>query len=255
MSDYLIVADGDFLVREIIQEAAKNKIIIALGEAADKLVRVGITPNILLGDFDSENLTHIKFWGIHQTFANLHDEEEEYIGNFGVTIVPHKNQNLTDLIKAIRYADAQSAKSITLICAVGGRLDHHEATMRSLRTEYRKERLLLLHTDQQTIRFAKDESIVMTGEIGDKCGIFAYPKGRFSSRGLEYDVNDYELNFGFSESVANSMRQVQADISVTGEALLIMPPQLQAQREFRRKPEVERMELLLRDMAGKMQFE
>jgi len=247
MKDYIIVANGDFLVSEIIHEAVKNKTIIALDTAADKLSHLGIMPHILLGDFDADSDTHASYWGIHRTLESLNENDKPYAGNFGVTIVPRKNQNLTDLVKAIHYCDEQAAHSITMICALGSRLDHHEAAMRSLRSEYKKERPLLLHADQQTLRYAKDETIILQGDPGDKCGILAFPKGMFSSQGLAYDVHDFVLDFAYSESIANAMRLPQATVSITGEALLIMPPQLQSQREFMKKSHVERLELLLRD--------
>jgi thiamine pyrophosphokinase len=245
---FIIVANGNFLVKEIITEAIQDKIIIALDAASDKLARMGIMPDIILGDFDNEDKTHAHRWGIHTTFQDLRDEDQPYQGNHGVTLVPGKNQNLTDLTKAIHYCDANGAESITLICALGGRMDHHEAALRSLRTEYKKNRPILLHTEQQTLRFAKNEAVQLSGEIGDKCGIFAFPSGSFSSQGLVYEVENYPLQFGFSESVGNSLKATHAAVTITGEALLIMPPQLAVQRAFLQKNERERLEMLLRDL-------
>ncbi len=244
---FILVANGNLLVKEIIVEAIKDKIIVALDAAADKLARLDILPNIILGDFDTNDKIHTRYWGIHTSFEELKDNAMPYPGNHGVTLVPRKNQQYTDLIKAIHYCDEQQAKSITLICAVGGRLDHHEAALRSLRTEYKKDRPILLHTEQQTLRFAKDEQVEMSGEVGDKCGILAFPAGSFSSHGLLFEVRDYELRFGFSESIANELKEKTALISVRGEALLMMPPQLVAQREYMKKTEIERLEMLLRD--------
>lgn len=247
MKDFIIVANGDFLVSEIIHEAIHNKIIIALDHAADKLASMNIIPHVLLGDLDSINKDQMQYWGIKKSFADLSDTDAAYTGNHGVIIVPSKDQNFPDLVKAIHYCDEQAADSITIICALGGRLDLHEATLRSLRSEYKKNRPIILHTEQQTVTFAKDETLSMMGVPDDKCGIFAFPSGKFSSQGLTYDVTDYALNFGFSESIANSMRLPRATLIITGEALIIMPPQLPSQREFMKKTEVERLEMLLRD--------
>ena len=248
--DIVIVADGTFLPHEIIQEMSQNKVIIALDAAADKLARLGIYPHLLLGDLDASDAAHASFWGIQQTFADIHDGSEPYLGHHNVTIVPQKNQQLTDLVKAIRYCDEHHAKSITLICATGGRLDHHEAALRSLRSEYKSERPLVLHTEQQSVCLAKDESLTIQGEIGDKCAILAYPQATLTSQGLMYDVADYKLIFGFSESIANSLSAPTATISIEGEALVIMPPQFASQREFMRKTEVKQLGVLLRE-AGK----
>jgi thiamine pyrophosphokinase len=251
MKHYIIIANGNFLVREIIEEAAKDKIIVALDGAANKLARIGVVPHIILGDFDSVTEASARYWGIKLTFNELDDASSPYQGNHGVTIVPAKNQQLTDLVKAIHYCDQHGAESIAIICAAGGRMDHHEAAMRALRTEYKSHRPILLHTEQQSIRFATNEKMIMRGETGDKCGILAYPQGSFTSVGLEYEVSNYELKFGFADSTCNSLKQPEASINITGEALLIMPPMLISQRKYMKKSEVERLELQLRDAREK----
>jgi len=248
-SHYAIVANGNFLVREIILEAIANKIVVALDGAADKLARIDIMPSIILGDFDS--ITPNNIWGIKKTFDDIDENSEPYIGILGTTIVPAKDQNLTDLIKAIRYCDKQGATSIDILCATGGRLDHHEGAMRCLRSEYQKDRPILLHTEQQTLKFAKDEAVELIGEIKDKCGIVAFPSAHFSSTGLLYNGNDYLLEFGISESYCNSLTEKTAHVTIEGEALLMMPPQFISQRVFYQKNDVERLELQLRDAKQK----
>ncbi len=245
MHDYIIVANGPFLVREIIEAAIQGKKIIALDGAANKLWRLGIRPHIILGDFDSVQETKENIWGIKQTFNELEEKSEPYLGTFGVTIVPAKNQDLTDLVKAIQYCDEKNAKSISIICASGGRLDHHEGVMMALRSEYKKDRVILLHTEQQTLRHALDETVTVLGEPGDKCGVIATHTGTFRSKGLVWDGHNH------SESICNVFKGTTATITVTGSALLIMPPLLPEQREFMKKTEVERLELLLRDAKAK----
>ncbi|RDI48109.1 thiamine diphosphokinase [Aquicella lusitana] len=228
MKNYLLVANGNFLVREIITEAAMNSVIVALDGAADRLIRLGIQPDLILGDFDSID---------SQSLASRQH-----------SVVLANDQSLTDLVKAIRYCDDQQAASITLVCATGGRLDHHEGAIRSLRTEYKNKRPLLLHTEQQTLRYARDECITLYGMPGDKCGIMAFPRGIFSSQGLSYDVTDYPLHFGYSESICNSLMSDRAFLDIRGEALLIMPPMLASQRSFMQKSQIERLEMQLRDV-------
>lgn len=226
MKDYVIVANGNFLIKEIIQEAIQDKILIALDGAADKLARLSIQPHIVLGDFDSIDQTQ---WQTSSSFILREDQQH------------------TDLVKAIHYCDAEKATSITLLCALGGRFDHHENAIRSLRSYYRTDRVMLLHTEQQTLRYTKDETIIIQGQVGDKCGIVAFPCGTFSSQGLQYDVENFRLDVGFSDSIANALKNSTATIKVTGEALIIMPPQLLSQRDFMQKTEVERLTLQLRD--------
>jgi thiamine pyrophosphokinase len=243
--NYVIIANGPFLVREIILEVIQNRKIVALDGAADKLANLKINPSIILGDFDSIKPDNI--WGIVKTFRDIDEESPPYPGTNGTTIVPAKDQNLTDLVKAIRYCDAHGAKSIHILCATGGRrLDHHESATRCLRSEYKPNRNIFLHSEQQTLRFARDETVTFSGKIKDKCGIVAFPAGRFSSSGLTYGDNCL-LEFGISESVCNSLKSETATVTIEGEALLLMPPFFDSQRTFSQKNEIERLEDQLRD--------
>lgn len=241
MNDYIIVANGQFLVREIIEEAIQNKTIIALDGAANKLKRINVQPHIILGDFDSIDAKTQTYWGILQTFNELANDAQPYIGQHGVTIVPAKDQENTDLVKAIHYCDKQGATSITIICATGGRDDHSEGVKMALRTEYRKDRIITLHTEQQTLRCARDETVLINGKIGDYCGFIATNTGTGSSAGLAYECAHH------AESICNVLKKSPATLHIYGLALVIMPPQLRSQRAFMQKNEVARLTLQLRD--------
>lgn len=247
MDNFVIIANGNFLIKEIIIEAIQDKIIIALDGAMNHLYRLGIKPDILLGDFDSIS-THVAAdTGVTKKFGELTDNDIPYQHN-QVKIIPALNQDLTDLTKAIQYCDQQNASSITLICALGGRVDHQEYALRLLCKAYQKDRPMLLHSEHQTLRFAKDETVKFNGEIGDNCGILAFPKAIITTQGLQYDVQNFPLNFAYSESVCNALREKTVTIIVKGEALLVMPPLLQAQRDFMKLDAQEQLRLQLRDL-------
>ena len=243
MKEYLIVANGDFLVREIILEAMQGKIIIALDGAANKLRRIGIAPHVILGDFDSIDAETQAYWGILQTSTDMVDVSMPYVGSNGVIIVPTKDQGYTDLEKAIAYCDLEGAECITIICATGGREDHHEGVKMALRAQYKVSRPIILHTEQQSLRYACDETIALVGKVGDYCGIIATRTGTCTSLGLKYECS------GHSESICNSLHAEVAVITVKGSALLIMPPLLASQRAYMEKSEAERLRMQLRDVA------
>jgi len=236
-SDYLIVANGPFLAKDIIAEASQNKIIVALDGAAMKLQHRGLKPQVIIGDFDSITENEKQYLGIHHT----NEQSTPYPGKHDTLIVPAYDQNFSDLEKAIHYCDKENAKSITIVCATAGRLDHHEHVMNILRMHYKKNRPMLLHTEQQTLRYAQDETIKMSGEAGDKCGISATFTGKITTTGLVYDSTEK------NSSLCNILQGSHASITITGGALLIMPPQLKSQREFMKKSDRERLEILLRE--------
>ena len=241
MTDYVIIANGPFLVKEIIDEAIQDKIILALDGAANKLKALHIHPHIILGDFDSVDKDTQKYWGITQTFNEITMDSIPYSGNYDVLVVPAMDQNETDLVKAIRYCDQQSATSITIVCATAGREDHHEGTKMALKSEYKPNRSMIVHTESQSLRYAKNESVVIMGEPRDHCGVVATHIGCCTSEGLEYECNQHDA------SICNRLVSSSAILHINGMALLIMPPQLSSQREFMKKSATARLERLLRD--------
>ncbi|MDP3706369.1 MAG: thiamine diphosphokinase [Legionellaceae bacterium] len=226
MHNYVIIANGPFPNNDLIQDAIHDKRIVALDGAANKLTSLHILPHVILGDFDSVNKKTQQYWGITQTFDELTNDSKPYLGKHDVLIVPAKMQNDTDLVKAIRYCDRQGAQSITIICATGGREDHHEGTKMALKTEYRANRLIIVHTEQQSLRYAQDESIELIGDVGDYCGVIATNTGRCTSEGLRYECNQHEF------SICNQLKASSATLRIEGQALIIMPPQLASQRKF-----------------------
>lgn len=221
MKNFLIIANGQFLSKEIILEVAQDKIIIALDGAAEKLRQLAIKPDIILGDFDSLTNEQMQYWDIQPITL----EQQPYAGKDNVLIVPAYDQSYTDLEKAIHYCDKHNAQSIGIVCATAGRLDHHENVMQTLAKCYRQNRIILLYTEQQTLRYARDEVIIITGNPGDKCGFTAKHTGKVTSKGLVYECVDVETSF------ANILVGFSAILDIKGGALLFMPPLLASQRK------------------------
>jgi thiamine pyrophosphokinase len=228
LSAYILIANGPFVTQDFILEAIQNRIIIALDGAADKLMALDIAPHVILGDFDSINKITQQYWGILHDFDTMSVTDQPYYGLHGVTIVPTKDQSETDLVKAIRYCDSQGATDISIICASFGRDDLHEANKHALETEYRTNRPMILHSEQQSLCWAEHEEIMLQGYAGDYCGFVATAPGFCDTQGLCYDGKQLRNSF------CNRLLNATATITVRGKALIIMPPQLASQRRDRR---------------------
>lgn len=218
---YLIIANASSLNKNHLEHAKEGRLTIALDGAADKMKSFGIIPDIILGDFDS--IQDHDYWGIKQTFTNIDVQSKPYRGRHNVLIVPAKNQDLTDLEKAIIYCDQDQVTSILIINATDERMDHTLYNTRLLRKYHKDDRPLMIRTPTATLEYIKDGITEITGFPGDTCAIMAFPYGYFTSRGLTYDVTNYPLEFGRSESVCNSLKEKTATIEITGEALVIHP--------------------------------
>jgi thiamine pyrophosphokinase len=214
---YLIIGNGDFLPLEVIREISDGCTIIALDGAAERLVHQNITPHYVLGDFDS---IHQNFFLDHPDIIKLHRPDQSH----------------TDLHKALHFAKNNQATEIHIICVFSEtRLDHSFFNARLLRTEASQQCTLQIHGLGQTLTYAKDSTVIIRGEIGDQCGILAFPEGRFHAEGLVWN-GPHDLRFGYSESACNIMAAKQATIHISGEALIIHPPQFASQRKFGLSP-------------------
>ncbi|GAB4392943.1 MAG: thiamine diphosphokinase [Gammaproteobacteria bacterium] len=200
--NYLIIADGDYQSPQLIKTLMLNKTVIALDGSYSRLKNLDIKPDIVLGDMDT-----------------LQVDLQELSKITKVIKLP--DQNTTDLQKAIIYCDQHNAEQIDIVCALGGRVDHTLVNLRVLRKYYRKQRSIILHTDTQQMQFVRDQKITIHGKIGDYCAIMAFPQGQFSSHGLKYDVINFPLEFGESESACNQLASTQALLNIQGDALLI----------------------------------
>lgn len=214
---YLIVANSPIFTKKIIEELAPNKVVIALDGVVHQLIKYKINFDVMLGDFDSVNFKTIKI-------------------SSNTKIIETKNQNQTDLEKAIDYCDENKATQIDIVCATSGRMDHTLRNTGMLRMKYKVNRPIYLHTELQTLEFARDKTVTMTGEIGDYCGILAFPSASFTSKGLVYNGDNYELIFGIQESTSNQLKTPTAKIQIQGEALIIHPGNLKSQRKLTKNP-------------------
>ena len=239
MSRYVIVANGEFLEKEIIVECINQSDIVALDGAVTPLAKLGIRPTYILGDFDSiEEENHHRIWGITKTKSELNDGEADYAGKYGVKIVPRVNQDYTDMQKAISFCDKMNASEIHVLCAFGGRLDHQESNIRTLKMMYKSERPIYLHNEAQSMEFVKDKDIVMKGQVGDYCGILATETCLFKSSNMglawssDNDGKAFSLTYGEFDSTSNELTKELAEISISGNALVVHPPMFKSQRDF-----------------------
>ncbi len=236
MSKFAIVANGNFSPSKMLEEITRDSKIIALDGAAPRLMQRGIMPDVILGDFDS--IERSKF-GIRQEqvgeTANL-DFSAAYKGRYGITVVPAKNQDYSDLQKGIRYAKEQGATEINILCATSeSRMDHTINNLRILRAEYDPACNIRLHGVGQSMLFVKDSKFTMRGAANDQCGIFSFPAASFSSEGLVWNgekANPFVLDFGRAESACNLMATDTATILIQGEALVTHPPLYATQKNF-----------------------
>ncbi len=220
-SSWLIVADGDPLPVEELKDRMQDRKVLVLDGAVNRFTSLPFYPDCLLGDFDS--IEDPSYWGVTAVFSGINELSLSYRGNFGITIVPAKDQNYTDLEKGIAYCDKEGATSILIVQATGKRLDHTLGNLGLLKKYYRLNRDLIIETEKEQIIYLKNNEVHVEGGVGQYCAIMGYPEALMTTSGLAYNGDQYFLQQGVQESICNSIADFQSTISIQGEALIILP--------------------------------
>lgn len=202
MHKILIIADSPS--RLIDGDVKSYDRVICLDGIAPYAYEAGIKPHIVIGDLD-----------------NISQNNINSLRKKGVKIIKVDDQNTSDLDKGISLALSYNATEIHILNALGGRTDHTLYNLRALRKHYTNSCIIKIINGQENIQYFKDQEIKVQGTIGDNIAIMAMPQAMVNSKGLKYELTDYKMNIGFSESISNQLAKKSATIHIKGEVLII----------------------------------
>lgn len=208
---WLLIANGTAFPSQQLQKLAHNKMVMALDGAYQKIKKLGIKIDIVLGDFDS--ITPAGIREVNQ------DNSIKKILRF--------DQNKTDLEKGILYLDQNvHPQSIDIVAATGKKLHHTFYNLLLLKKLNQASRPLTIISSTEKIFYVENSVYQISGAIGDSISIFGFPEAIITTSGLKYDVQNFKLNFEQSASASNQLSQTEAMIKVTGPALIIQKRKL-----------------------------
>jgi len=182
-----LVANGEILLDHKIHPLLKNHaIIIAVDGGLKHCDRMGITPNMIVGDLDSvtpELLEKYRLVPLHR--------------------YPIKKDE-TDIELAVKEALKLNPSSVTLFGVLGKRTDH---TLSNLFLASRYPDLMKIQTEWETIFFVNRQRFI-TCFPGQVVSIFPLgsPTQGVTTQGLEWDVKDavFDQNFMSQSNVCLS---------------------------------------------------
>lgn len=203
--DWLIIADGAPLPTITLQTLAQNKCVMILDGALSQIAQYSITPDIIIGDFDSVDAETLK----------------QYEKNSQIQIVHDIDQSTTDLEKALHYLCAINPRSVTICNALGKRSDHTLYNLRLLKRFHEKLSHMQMITEHEKIIFVRDTTIRLSSSHKQIISLFGFPNAAISSTNLKYELNNLALEFAAQESISNIMLPGETTITVQGDALLI----------------------------------
>jgi thiamine pyrophosphokinase len=167
-------------------------LIIAADGGGEILAALNAVPHVLIGDMDSIG---------PDTAASLKDRGVE-------VIEAEPEKDFTDTELAVRLAVDRGATDITILAAIGTRLDHTLANVSLLLFAHdRGIRARIVNEDQQAYLLTADVTNPIAGKIGDTVSLIALsdPVTGVTTHDLKYPLKEAELKLLSPLGVSNEI--------------------------------------------------
>ena len=196
----VIFANGIFSHPEIDRARLRpDDWLIAVDGGARHCQALGLTPAVLIGDFDS-----------------IKTQERQALDQQGVTMVSYPAcKDETDLELALRYAVEGGADEVLILAGMGSRWDQSLANLLLLAmVELAGAQVRLVDGPQEAALVRGGETLKLHGQPGDKVSLI--PLGGdvhgVTTNGLEYPLEEDALYFGATRGVSNILLGEEATI-------------------------------------------
>ena len=175
MSEYnVILANGEFPIHSYPLKLINNaKKIICTDGSVNKLIKIGIKANIIIGDMDSLDISRAEI---------------------KKNMIPDANQNNSDLEKALIYYLENFKKEKLFILGATGLRDDHNFTNMLLLNKFSSELSISLVTNYYKIIVNKGKNIYPS-QPNQQISILPLKRiNQISTEGLKYELKEASLN-------------------------------------------------------------
>lgn len=204
----VIVSGGTPPSEKLLRNYIKDvEFIIAADKGSECLYNYDITPDLLLGDFDSarkEVLDKVKL------------KTKEVL-----RFPPEKDYTDTEI--AITEAIKRGAKKIYLFGATGSRMDHTLGNIGLLLTTKKKGSVLEIIDDNNKLYLA-DNKMTLFGKYGENISFHALCDKviNFRIKGAKYNLESYDMDLLDPRAICNEFVDTPIDISYDEGQLLVI---------------------------------
>lgn len=196
-----LVITGGYCNTELAKSMIPEKadLIIAADSGYDTAERLGIKPDIAMGDFDS-----------------LSGRLPEGLETLRVAC----EKDVTDTMLACEYAKDNGCREITIIGGTGGRIDHSLSNVFYLEELYDEGIRAKLTDGANCVRIIADETVTIPA-FGGYFSIFAVSECFVTESGCKYPLNDAKLVRERPYALSNEVTADEAVLTVRGKAILV----------------------------------
>lgn len=186
----LIIANGEACNSELLKELLeKTTLVIVLDSAIERVLNLGIKPDVLLGDFDRD-----------------FDSEFYKKKYYPLEIVPTPNQYKTDLEKAFDYLIEKGHQRANVIWATGKRADHTITNITNI-VAYRNH-LNITILDNHSRVFLLPKKFKQWYAANTIISLIPIGKvSKISTKNLFYSLNNEDLTIGYRTGSSNHVTE------------------------------------------------
>lgn len=181
--DFVIAADGGYRYTEML----------------------GVTPDIVVGDFDS--------LGEAPNFPNV------------IKLKPEKDE--TDLAEAIAIGISNGCNDFHIFGGVGGKRSDHTLANIQLLAHLSKQNLMCrLYGENEIFTAITDSSMTFSAQMRGYISVFAHDNKctGVNLKGLKYELDNYTLTNDVALGVSNEFMGTESSVSVKKGTLIIIYP-------------------------------
>lgn len=195
--NFVIITGGECYTDGISSAIAEDVYVIAADSGYDTAMKLGITPDLLVGDMDSIR-------SVPESVETLRVKAEK---------------DDTDTMLAISIAKEKGARHITVIGGAGGRADHWLSNVFMLEALTHEGIGAVLIDGINEIRAVCNGSVKLPKTDG-YFGILALDDSTVTATGCKYPLNNAPLKRSHPYAVSNEVTADFVEITVTGHAVV-----------------------------------
>lgn len=204
---FMVVGSGNTDIKLLRKTAAKCGCIIACDGGMGSCRKAGITPQVILGDFDSAE-----------------SSDKQFFENMGVeSFTFPARKDMTDSEIGMWLAEERGAEVIYMMGMTGSRLDHTITNIQLLLQPLKKGIRAILADTNNTIELT-NSSLNIEGKKGELVSLIPLTErvSGITTTGLEYALNNADMHMGGSIGVSNVMLEDNACVTVKKGILMVI---------------------------------
>lgn len=189
--------------------------LIAADGGVKHILKLGLIPQIIIGDLDSTPLS------IQKKLKNIC----KGLINQTPTLIKYPvKKDKTDFELVIDYCFKKKFKEIIVFGIFGDRIDHFIANillLAKIQTENKLIKIKIIEGNKEI--YILDKKIIINGQIGDELSIIPTNKLEgVTTEGLSYRLIDYTLPFGTTRGISNVLNKNIVKITVRNGVALVV---------------------------------